>query len=223
MSLQSESKTLRFYLIKKFWLKHHMLLMLITTGFAGILTNKWLVTLGVERIVIRYPLAVALCFLVFLFLMRVWLAYLSVVYDPRESVSFESDGQRFSAKDNSRSSEYDLSWLDPSGCCPDDLCGCLLFILLASVVVVAGSALALIYEAPIILAEALLQFLLAAGVIRTAKSIDRPDWVGSVAKRTWKPFALVLLMALLLGSCAEIVCDNPSGIKAMIKSCGNSR
>lgn len=199
-----------------------MFLMLIATGFAGVLTNKLLVTIGVERIIIRYPLAVALCYLVFLFFMRIWLLYISAVYDTRKSASFDSDGGHSSPEDNNRSSGCDLSWLDPSGGV-DDPCGCLFFILIVSVVAMVGSAVLLIYEAPIILAEAALQFLLAAGVIRTARSIDRPDWVGSVAKRTWKPFVLVLVFALLLGSCAEIVCENPSGIKAMIESCGSDR
>jgi hypothetical protein len=72
----------------------------------------------------------------------------------------------------------------------------LLAILLFSVL---GAGVFLIWEAPAILAEAAFNALLAASLVRSTRRMNEPDWMGSVFAATWKPFAVVLAMALVSG------------------------
>ena len=60
-----------------------------------------------------------------------------------------------------------------------------------------GVGIFLIYEAPIILTEAAFEFVLAGALLKKAKEIDNPDWIGSVFKNTWIPFAFTLLLSVI--------------------------
>jgi hypothetical protein len=65
--------------------------------------------------------------------------------------------------------------------------------------VIFGAGIYLIYEAPAILSETAFEFILAASLVRRTRSIVQADWVGSVLKRTWLPFALTMLLTLVAG------------------------
>ena len=58
-----------------------------------------------------------------------------------------------------------------------------------------GASIFLIYEAPLILTEAAFEFVLAGVLIKQARAIDNPNWVGSIFKNTWKPFVCTLAIA----------------------------
>lgn len=85
----------------------------------------------------------------------------------------------------------------------DDEGGLALLVVLALLAVllfsVLGVGLFLVWHAPAILAEAAFNSVLAASLIRSTKRMKEPDWVGSVFKATWKPFALILALALVAG------------------------
>lgn len=84
----------------------------------------------------------------------------------------------------------------------DDEKGCLIaLVLLAVAAVVFGAGLFLVYQAPLILSEAAFQAILAGGLARGAKRLEEGDWLGSVFKATWKPFALTLVLAIIAGFC----------------------
>ena len=55
------------------WPRLEMMLLVALTGLAGLLSSFCLLQLGVESMAVRYPIAVALAYLVFLGLMWVWL------------------------------------------------------------------------------------------------------------------------------------------------------
>jgi hypothetical protein len=208
----------RSHFASKFFLKHHMGLILLGTGLSGVLANRWLFSLGLERLVFRYPIAVILSFAAFLLLMRLWLTYISRAYSQSVSAN-QFDHQELDDISRQKGFKWDWDAGGLDGLVPDEPCGCLftiIVIILGGIVIVAFS---LIAEAPLILAEAAFQFLLAAGLIRVARKIDRPDWVGSIVSRTWKPFVVVLIGALLLGSCAEVSCHNPTTIRNIVNSC----
>jgi hypothetical protein len=64
---------------------------------------------------------------------------------------------------------------------------------------VFGTAIFLIYEAPLILTEVAFEFLLAGVLIKQAKTIDNPNWVGSIFKSTWKPFSFTMTLSIGVG------------------------
>ena len=51
-----------------------------------------------------------------------------------------------------------------------------------------------------ILSEAAFEFVLAGVLVKKAKEIDNPDWIGSVLKNTWKPFLCTLFLAIVASS-----------------------
>ncbi len=63
----------------------------------------------------------------------------------------------------------------------------LVVLLVALVAAILFAGIYLVWEAPMILAETAFEVALAAGMMRQLRTIAQPDWVGSVAKFTWKP------------------------------------
>ena len=72
-----------------------------------------------------------------------------------------------------------------------------LAVLAAIVAAILGSAIYVVSEAPIILSEAAFEGLLAASLVKKARIIDDEDWIGSIFKTTWKPFATTFAVALI--------------------------
>jgi len=92
---------------------------------------------------------------------------------------------------------------DVIGGAADDEGGVVLVIVLGLLAVllfsVLGAGVFLIYQAPAILAEAAFDAVLAASLVRSSRKMNQPDWMGSIFKATWKPFAVVLLLAIAAG------------------------
>jgi len=80
----------------------------------------------------------------------------------------------------------------------------LLFIALTTGLLLAG--IYVIYTAPALLAEATFEALLAGALLRRARTIDRPGWVGAVWRATVWPFLGVLVLAFVLGYVANRSC-----------------
>ncbi len=74
-----------------------------------------------------------------------------------------------------------------------------------------GAGIYLVYDAPDILSDAAMQMVLATGLWHGSRQLVTGSWMGGVAKKTWIPFLIVLLMAILAGSVAGRLC--PQGHK----------
>ncbi len=74
-----------------------------------------------------------------------------------------------------------------------------LAVLAALVATILGGALYIIMEAPVILSEAAFEGLLAVSLVKKTRAIDGENWMGSVFKTTWIPFAVTLGVAILVG------------------------
>ncbi len=98
--------------------------------------------------------------------------------------------------------------------------GVVLLVLGAIALVVFGSSVYLVYEAPAILSEAALQMALSSSLIRATRRMDQPDWMGSVLRNTWKPFAVLLGVAILLGVFAGLYCPTAVRLKDLWTGCG---
>jgi hypothetical protein len=78
--------------------------------------------------------------------------------------------------------------------------GIILIPLILILAAIFGVGILLIYEAPVILSEAAFEFVLAGVLVKKAKEIDSPEWIGSVFKNTWKPFIFTLFLAVILST-----------------------
>ena len=97
--------------------------------------------------------------------------------------------------------------------------GILLIPLAVLLAVIFGGGIYLIYEAPVILSEAAFELILASTVIKKARKIDDPDWIGSVFRATWPALALTLLVTLMTGWALTTYCPQASKIKDVIQIC----
>ncbi len=67
------------------------------------------------------------------------------------------------------------------------------------VITILASTAVLLYDAPSILSEAAFEGALATSLIRRTRALGEKAWAGSVLKATWKPFAVILVVAFLSG------------------------
>src|ERR1700690_1604686 len=77
-------------IIKKYFLRFHLSLILIATFCAGLLATKILLSLEVNNMLIRFPIAVIISYIAFFGFVKLWLLYVSSNRD-RESLSDFAD------------------------------------------------------------------------------------------------------------------------------------
>jgi hypothetical protein len=87
--------------------------------------------------------------------------------------------------------------------------GCLIafaiMIVIGIIALVIGGAFFIISMGPEILIEAAFNALLAGGLIKSGAKVSDPDWIGSVIKGTWLPFAIVLAAAWIFVGVAAVL------------------
>jgi hypothetical protein len=98
--------------------------------------------------------------------------------------------------------------------------GAIAIIVFAAVIAVLfGAGLYLIYEAPAVLSDAAFEMALSAGLLKSLKRMDRANWIGSVFRNTWKPFAVTACFALLFGVLAQHYCPGAHMLKELYDTC----
>jgi hypothetical protein len=87
--------------------------------------------------------------------------------------------------------------------------GCLIafavMVVIGLIALAIGSAVFIIGAGPEILIDAAFNVMLAGGLVKATNRVNEPDWVGSVVKATWIPFAIVLTMALAFAITAAVL------------------
>jgi hypothetical protein len=97
--------------------------------------------------------------------------------------------------------------------------GLLLISLALLLLVFFGGGIYLIYEAPVIISEAAFELVLAASLIKKAKKIDNPDWIGSVFRSTWPAFALTSVITIIAGYALMSYCPQATKITEVVRFC----
>jgi hypothetical protein len=82
-----------------------------------------------------------------------------------------------------------------------------------------GGGIYLIYEAPVIISEAAFELLLATSLIKSAKRIDNPDWIGSVFRSTLPAFIFTLIATVIMGSILMYSCPKATKVIEVIRLC----
>lgn len=228
-----------------------MSILLALTGASGFLASFLLLKAGVGSMALRYPVAVMIAYLVFLLLLRVWLAIqrdgwrdvvdvLDVDFADlavegvsgveRAAEGFSGGGGRFggggsttnfqatpgpvapapppqapvavrsgagggkSGGGKSGGSGFDLSFeLDDGG-----------FLVLLAVLILAvavlGAAVYVLWTAPVLLAEVLVDGLILTGLYRRLRKTEEPaHWLLGAVRRTWIPALIVAILFSVSG------------------------
>lgn len=212
------------------WPRVEMALLVSLTAVVGLLASFVLLALGLDRMALRYPVALLLAYAAFLLLIGAWLRERRQRRDwldlgdapdaqtdapsPGSGADWEGGGGDFGGGGASGSFP---DAPDAAGDLPDapsavaslgdavdvDLDeGVLLLVPLALVAIGAFGALWVVWTAPVLFAELLLDAALAAGLYRRLRSVERGGhWLPVAVKRTWLP-ALGLAIVLALAGLA---------------------
>lgn len=198
-----------------------MVLLLAATGGAGFLASYGLLQLGVDPMALRYPLAVGIAWLVFFLLLRLWLAFqhdsdelspvdgLDLAAEGADALSLGSSPRMPVANSSGPSLDLDVPDLDE---------GIFLIVLAAVAAVVLGAVVYVIYLAPLLLAEVLVDGLLLVGFYKKLKGPEPEHWALCAVRRTWVPALVVAVTFFLAGLYFQSVAPEARSIGGVWKS-----
>lgn len=194
------------------------------TGASGLVASIVMLRAGVDSMTLRYPLAVACAYLFFLFVLWLWLRTKPHDYvnlpDPSDlpgrgsgdiAVRYTGGGGRFGG--GGATSSFD----EPAGFSADvssapspvsDAVGSIadadeVALPIVAVALAIGLALAsfyLVYIAPILFAELLVDGALSYALYRRMRADDSAHWLVTACRRTVIPFAATALFLSLTGA-----------------------
>ena len=214
-----------------------MSLILLLTGLAGFLASFSLLHLDVARMWIRYPIAILIAYGVFLLLLRLWLWMygrdMDVELDWVEDLELPSGesgssevpcvnvgdshaggdwGESFaSSADSSSGIGFDLDLEE----------GWFLVIALIALIGALIASLYIIYIAPVLLAEILIDGVLLVGLYKRVKHIDQRHWLRAAVRRTVIPALLVAMFFSAAGHLMQMVVPEAHSIGDFWKSIVN--
>jgi len=184
-----------------------MLAVLAVTLAAGFLASVAMVHLGVDRMYVRYPLAVVVAYATFLGLPWGWLQRQTAVQTPSENpewlwvpgvaaIGASALGNDLVGKDERRPKEpTDLSGLANFGDIGEGLGALLILVLIAGVCTLIVSVY-LVATSPLLLAELLVDGALLGAMSRAVSHEPAPHWSRAVVRRTW---IAALVTAIVFG------------------------
>lgn len=221
----------------------HMFLIVSLTAAIGFLATVLMLHAGIHRMWLRYPLAVLIAYLGFLFMLWVWLRVraselldtLDVPYsgDGPGITTFKGGGGHCGGGGHSGSFESptgidlssSVSGANESGThsVVSEAAGALdleeLAIVIVAILALIGSvwaALSIISAAPTLFAELLLDGALATGLYRRLRKAETDHWLATAMRRTAWRFAGVAALFALLGVVMHLAVPSAKSIGQVV-------
>jgi len=218
---QTEISRLRSQLELTGWPRLQMFLIVSITGGAGFLAAYWLLYFGVISMALRYPAALAVAYLMFLFLLWLWIRTTAADYIDAPDISgvFPSPGKSASS---GCSNSADAS-PDDGGVVSETL-GAVgqadEFAIPLMVLIVIGalflSSLWVVYSAPVLFAELLIDGALSASLYRRLRGLDTQHWLETAVRRTIWPFLITALVLGVAGKAMQLYAPGAKSIGDVI-------
>lgn len=203
-----------------------MTIILFLTGLFGFLTSFILLKAGLSQMWLRYSLSISAAYGIFLVLLRIWIAIQNSekIYDlnidlpsfPDVGISPSTTDSVFGGSGDFQGGGAGGSWHSLSASPGSSTGGGggssssggigfdldldeLWFVVLAIVAIIGGllASLYVVYIAPALLAEILVDALLLKGLYSRVKGIERKHWLQTAVRKTLLP---AVLCALLFGA-----------------------
>lgn len=242
--------------------RREMTLGIVVAGVSGLLTSFVTLQVGLTRMAVRYPLAVAVAYMVFLGYLWIWLrthglrirseahrtpdispSDLDVVSFPFRSDSaatFEGFGKGGGFSGGGGGSEWGDAVppeaptravavahvgkkADASGGIDLDDAAWVLLVAGVAAALVLGAAIYVIYIAPVLFAEILLDAALAAGLYHRLRGVDARSWWRSAIRRTILPAAASAVVVAIAGAVMQSVYPEASSIGMVWHAATNPR
>lgn len=217
--------------------KFQMSLILLFTGLAGFLASYSLLHLNVTRMWIRYPIAILIAYGVFLLLLRLWLWMHGRDMDVDLDIDLElpvgesgsgevshlnsgadiGDSHAVESVASSVNSSSGFSWssIDFDLDLDDGW-----FVIIALIVIIGLliASLYIIYIAPLLLAEILIDGVLLVGLYKRVKHIDQRHWMRTAIRRTIVPALLIAMLFSVAGFAMQRVVPEAHSIGGFWKN-----
>jgi hypothetical protein len=244
ISRSSEVKRLQQRLERDGFPRLQMSLLVTITGASGFIASFALFHAGFREMSLRYLLACAIAYVVFLLLLWLWLRTKAEDYldipdvgnalpssgnSAGENVCYAGKGGDFGGGGANASFDGVSGGVVPDvsdsggvvgealeGVAAADELAIPLFVLLALAALVLSS-LYVVYTAPVLFAELMLDGMLAAGLYRRLKGIESSHWIETALRRTFWPFFLTALVCFSAGWAMGVYAPEAHSIGAVLQ------
>ena len=184
------------------------------------LTSVALLAAGVRSMPLRYAAAASVGYAVFLIELRIWIAAMKRRVgdsaDPLDALDPGGGGSRRGGSEDVDVSDPSV-WSDLSGLDGDEG-GCLGVLVLLVLLAAFSAVVYVIWAAPLLLAELMLDGVIVTGVARHFRRVPRRDWLHSALRRTVVPFAILLLVVTTLGFVVQRADPEADSIGDVVRS-----
>jgi hypothetical protein len=191
-------------------------LLLVLTGAAGFLASVLLLKYGVGHMAIRYPLAAACAYAVFLALIRLWVEIERTRFNPRPG-EFEggfSSAQAKAKRQIYRQSSGRRSWFDwvdfPDVFDFDG--GCLPVLILGAIVALVALLFTALASAPAFMAEVFLDAFIVSVLYRRLRIAAKEHWLGTAIRKTWLHVLAAMVLLSVIGWGLEVLAPGSHSI-----------
>jgi len=217
-----------------------MLLLVSITGASGFVASFALFHAGLHAMSLRYLMACAIAYVVFLLLLWLWLRTKAGDYVDNPDVGNISPSSGNSCEDctcysgeggdfggGGASTSFDGASPDVSdsgGMAGEMLEGvgaaeelAIPLVVLLALVALVLSSLYVVYTAPVLFAELMLDGMLAAGLYRRLKGIESNHWIETALRRTFWPFFFTALVCFFAGWAMGVYAPEAHTIGAVLQ------
>lgn len=240
----------RNHLLRRGLPRFEMTVIVAGTGLAGFAASVYLLDAGISSMAIRYPLSVAIAYVVFLGLLRLWVEYhrrrfefdiaADLIPDSIGSGgdSWSGGGGEFggggaTGRWNAHSAAADTALADV-GADTAETAGAFEvpdlvpdidvdedWVVVVPVVIIGAAvvaALYVVYAAPVLMAEIVLDVLLVSGLYRRLRKLERRSWLSTAVRRTWIPVVLTTVLVAVAGFVIQMVAPDADSIGDILRS-----
>ncbi|USI99892.1 hypothetical protein MUG10_18080 [Xanthomonas prunicola] len=215
----------RRHLERDGWPRLQMSAIVSITATGGLLASFLLRNAGVDAMVVRYPMATLVAYGLFLLLMWAWVRWrndvdgelVSDCVDLGSSAAQDTSGWAGNGGNSSGAGRSGM-WSAPSGsisdtsgdgALPDFIDGEVGLPILALLAVLAAAAVAIVaaawvvWSAPVLMAELLVDAALAGGLYRRMRGVQVQGWWWLCVRHTLWPLLGVLMFFIVVGAVAQ--------------------
>ena len=199
-----------------------MALLVCLTGAIGFLTSYFLLHLGITTLWVRYLASMVIAYISFLFLLWIWAkTHNRKISDGLDApdigspskgghskdCEFEGKGGDFGGGGSSASYHSDIKTVESPQSGVSDLVPdsieleelAIPVIVIVSAILLLGSSLLVIMNAPVFLAELILDGILTASLYRRLRGLDHQHWLETAFRKTALPFAGMTVILVTVG------------------------
>lgn len=181
-----------------------MMLIVVLTGLVGFFASYTLLQLELEELWLRYPLAVGIAYLAFLFFLGCW------VLTRDDSLSNLIDDVRFELPEIAKS-------IDASSFGDIDLAELgLVALIIAALIGIAIAAAWIIWSSPILFAELILDTAIASGLYPRLKGVEGYSWLKTAVRHTIWPFLTIAVLFTIGGAAMQLCVPEAKSIGEVV-------